>query len=133
MTTLDTDTTLDGTAPAPTWLAVCRLDDLARERGVAALVPDGPDGRLEQVALFRLVDDTVLAVDQLDPFSGAHVISRGIVGTRAGRAVVVSPMHKQAFDLRTGRCLDDTSVAVPAYDVVVADGVVLVGGVKESR
>lgn len=104
-------TALD-TLPAPqrTWLTVCRLDDLARERGVAALVPDGPHGRLEQVALFRLVDDRVLAVQQHDPFSDAHVLSRGIVGSRAvdGTEVptVASPMYKQVFDLRTGACLD---------------------------
>ncbi|WP_136520114.1 nitrite reductase small subunit NirD [Cellulomonas telluris] len=110
MTTLDTDTTLDAAVPAPTWLAVCRLDDLARERGVAALVPDGPHGRLEQVALFRLVDDRVLAVQQHDPFSDAYVLARGIVGSRAvdGAEVptVASPMYKQVFDLRTGVCLD---------------------------
>jgi nitrite reductase (NADH) small subunit len=40
-------------------------------------------------------------------------------------------MHKQGFDLRTGRCLDDESVAVPTYEVVISDGMVLVGGVKE--
>jgi nitrite reductase (NADH) small subunit len=36
-------------------------------------------------------------------------------------------MHKHAFDLRTGRCLDDEHVAVPAYAVQVVEGVVLVG------
>lgn len=87
-----------------TWVPVCRVADLVPERGVAALV----DG--EQVALFRLVDGRVLAVQQRDPFSGAHVLSRGIVGTRTvdGEVVptVASPMYKQVFDLRTGRCLD---------------------------
>jgi len=82
------------------WTPVCRVDDLAPERGAAALVGG------EQVALFRLVDGTVLAVQQRDPFSGAHVISRGIVGTRGDAPTVASPMYKQVFDLRTGRCLD---------------------------
>ncbi len=99
MTVLDTPATATAT-----WTPVCRLADLAPERGAAALVGD------EQVALFRLVDDTVLAVQQQDPFCGAFVMSRGIVGTRrvAGRiaATVASPMHKQVFDLRTGACLD---------------------------
>ncbi len=97
---------------AATWLTVCRLRDLAYERGAAALVPDEVDGRpvLTQVALFRLLDERVLAVQQHDPFSDAHVIARGIVGTRrVGEAdvpTVASPMHKQVFDLATGRCLD---------------------------
>ncbi|WP_298457913.1 nitrite reductase small subunit NirD [uncultured Cellulomonas sp.] len=110
---------------APRWTAVCRLDDLAPERGAAALV----DG--EQVALFRLVDDTVLAVEQRDPFSGAHVVSRGIVGTRGDTPTVASPMYKQVWDLRTGRCLD--AVGREPQDLrtwpVQTDGdVVLVGG-----
>src|SRR5690606_2688145 len=42
----------------------------------------------------------------LDPYSGAQVMSRGIVGTRDGAPTVASPLHKQLFDLRTGLCLD---------------------------
>ena len=127
-------TTLD--ERATTWLTVCRLDDLARERGAAALVPDEVAGApvLTQVALFRLLDDTVLAVQHHDPFSDAHVLARGIVGTRRvdGQDVptVASPMHKQVFDLRTGACLDPAGkqpVAGHAPDlrtwtVQVADG-----------
>ncbi|GAA0393209.1 nitrite reductase small subunit NirD [Streptomyces luteireticuli] len=83
------------------WTPVCRYDDLVPGRGVAALV----DGR--QVALFRDRAGTVYAVGNHDPFSGAHVISRGLLGTREGVPVVISPMHKQAFDLRSGRCPDE--------------------------
>jgi nitrite reductase (NADH) small subunit len=37
-------------------------------------------------------------------------------------------MHKQAFDLRTGQCLDDETVRVPTYAVHVTDeGLVVVG------
>ena len=42
-------------------------------------------------------------------------------------------MHKQAFDLRTGQCLDDAAVRVPTYDVVVDAGQVRVGGPTESQ
>nr|WP_201469792.1 nitrite reductase small subunit NirD [Microbacterium hydrocarbonoxydans] len=79
---------------------VCSLDDLETERGRAALIEG------EQVALFLLPDGTVHAVDNLDPFSGAHVISRGIVGSRGDAPTVASPLHKQVFDLRTGECLE---------------------------
>ena len=88
----------------PRWVSVCLLADLEPERGAAALL----DG--EQIALVRLLDDRVLAVQQLDPFSGAHVISRGIVGSRmvddVERPTIASPMYKQVFDLETGACLD---------------------------
>ena len=64
------------------------------------------------------------------------MLARGIVGTRAGIPFVASPVHKHAFDLRTGRCLDDAHVSVPAYEVRVVEGVVLVGhrkGAQPSR
>lgn len=83
-----------------TLVFVCMVGDLVLGRGVAALVGG------EQVALFRVSGGEVLAVQQLDPFSGAHVMSRGLVGTRGDQLTVASPMHKQVFDLRTGRCLD---------------------------
>ena len=103
------------------WVAICALADLVRERGVAALVHGC------QVAVYRLDDDTVWAVGNRDPFSGANVMSRGLVGTRAGMAVVFSPMFKQAFALSSGSCLDDPTQALPWYPVKVVDGTVLVG------
>ena len=45
-------------------------------------------------------------MQNLDPYSGASVLSRGIVGSRQDAPTVASPMYKQVFDLRTGACLD---------------------------
>ncbi|TAK70765.1 MAG: nitrite reductase small subunit NirD [Actinomycetota bacterium] len=103
------------------WVPVCDLAALQPERGVAALL----DGT--QVAIFRLAAGTVAAIGNRDPFSGANVLSRGIVGTRGDADVVFSPMYKQAFDLSTGQCLDDPEVAVPSYPVRVVDDVVHLG------
>lgn len=109
-----------------TWTQVCLVDAIPLEGGVAALV----DGRA--VAVLRTHDGAVFALGNVDPFSGASVLSRGIVGSRGDAPVVSSPMYKQAFDLRTGRCLDDDSVSVAAYDVSVVDGRVLVGSAREA-
>ncbi|MEW9549580.1 nitrite reductase small subunit NirD [Nonomuraea sp. NPDC050783] len=100
------------------WTPVCAYDELLPERGVCALV----EGR--QVALFRTYDGGLHALDNLDPFSGAYVLSRGIVGTRKGEPTVASPLHKQVFSLATGLCLDERGVAVPVYPVRVAGGAV---------
>jgi nitrite reductase (NADH) small subunit len=97
---------------------VCEYDFLIPERGVAALL----DGH--QVAIFRTFDGMLHAIDNRDPFTGQHVLSRGIVGTRSGVPAVASPLLKQAFDLRTGRCLTDESVSVSVHDVRVRNGVV---------
>ncbi len=102
-----------------TWAQVCPLERLEVERGAAALLDSG-----DQVALFRLPDGEVYAVQNRDPFTGAYVMSRGIVGSRGDRDVVASPMHKQSFDLRTGRCLDDDDTALTVYPVRVRAGMV---------
>ncbi len=86
----------------------------------------------QAIAIFRTHDDEIYALGNHDPFANASVLARGIVGTRAGVPFVASPMHKHAFDLRTGRCLDDEHPSVPVYDVVVEDGVVLVGRRKQA-
>lgn len=103
-----------GPALAPArWSAVCDYDDLPPERGTCALV----EGR--QIALFRTHDGSLYALANRDPFSGANVLARGIVGSRGGVPTVASPMYKQVFDLATGRCLDDPAVAVATYGVRV--------------
>jgi nitrite reductase (NADH) small subunit len=109
----------------PHYTAVCRIDDIDRESGVAALVA----GRA--VAVFRTHDDQIYALSNYDPVAAASVLARGIVGTRAGRVFVASPVHKQAFDLRTGVCLDDERVRVATFPVAVTDGMVLVGSADE--
>ncbi|WP_309069813.1 nitrite reductase (NAD(P)H) small subunit [Microbacterium sp.] len=134
------------------WVRVCRVTDLEVERGRAALL-----GGRTQIALFLLADGTVRAVSNYDPYGGAHVLSRGIVGTKSlgntsqpsGNTVlsdsahdasrdpdareeiptIASPLHKQAWDLRTGMVVetqgrDPRDIAV--LPVAVRDGEVLV-------
>ena len=109
-----------------TFTTVCRIDDIEVEGGVCALV----DG--QAIAIFRMHDGNIYAISNYDPCSRASVLARGIVGTRGDIPVVASPMHKQAFDLRSGQCLDNAAVRVPTYDVQVSRGHVLVGPQKES-
>ncbi len=46
---------------------------------------------------------------------------------------MASPLHNQPFDLRTGACLDDPTVVVASYQVLVDDaGVVVVGPRRET-
>lgn len=114
MTTL-TSTTLTSTmlelSPSPdSWMTVCEESRLTPGRGVAALLPDG-----RQAAVFRDRSGRTYAIDNRDPFTGAQVLSRGLIGSADGRPFVASPLLKQRFDLETGRCLDDDAVAVAVY------------------
>jgi len=103
------------------WTPICRYPDLEPERGVAALL--GPD----QVAVFRVHSGQLYAVDNYDPFAHVNVLARGIVGSRGDTPTLSSPMHKQVYDLRTGRCLDQPDVVLRTYPVRERDGVVEVG------
>jgi len=104
-------------AAGVTWLDACALDDVPADCGVAALLV----GR--QIAIVRVGDgDRLYAISTFDPFSDAFVIARGIVGDRAGRPKIASPIYKQSFDLESGACLDDPKVRLPVYAVRVRDG-----------
>lgn len=103
------------------WTDVCALDSIAPNSGVCALIKG------EQVAVFRVGDRDLYALSNFDPFSKAHVISRGIVGDRAGIPKVASPIYKQNFNLATGQCFDDESVNLKTFPVQLVDDRVQVG------
>ncbi len=118
-----------------TFVDICALDDLDPERGTGALLGD------TQVAVFRLADGTVRAVQQRDPYSGANVMSRGLVGTHrvtgddgAVRDVdtVTTPMLKQVWDVDTGEVLDAGGKdrrPLAVFEAQVHEGRVLVADV----
>ena len=111
------------------WTAACPATRLEPLRGVAVLLPDGA-----QVALFRLADDSIRAIGNIDPIGRAAVMSRGIVGDRGGFPVVQSPLKKQAFSLLDGRCLDAPGVSIPVYDTRISlDGTVFVANSPDVR
>ena len=93
------------------WVPVCRLKDIVPNTGVCALV----HGR--QVAVFRLADDRLFALDAFDPFSSTNVLARGIVGDVKGELVVASPVYKHHFALASGRCLEEDGVKVDTFPV----------------
>jgi nitrite reductase (NADH) small subunit len=105
------------------WRAVCDLSDIIPNTGVCTLVNG------QQVAIFRIgAADTVYAISNFDPFSRANVLSRGIVGDRAGRPKVASPIYKQSFCLESGVCLDDENVQVPVFEARVYEDSVEIRG-----
>ncbi|KJK13711.1 nitrite reductase [Terrabacter sp. 28] len=111
--------------PAPgakQWVPACDVHRLVPGRGVAVLLPGGA-----QAALFLLPNGMIYAVDNLDPYAGAAVLSRGLTGDRGGEPTVASPLLKQVFSLRTGAALDDEATTLPTYAVRVQHGIVHIG------
>ncbi len=106
--------------PTQTWTDVCAVDDILPGTGVRALV----QGR--HVAVFRLGTDRFFAIDNVDPKSGASVLSRGLLGNLGERLVVASPLYKNHFDLQTGECLEAPEHSVRAHGVRVEGALVSV-------
>jgi len=112
--------------PAPAsntqvWQPGCHIDELIRDAGIAVRAHGC------QVAIFQ-TDVGVFALDNVDPFSRAAVLSRGIVGDLKGRTVVASPMYKQHFCLRTGQCIEDDTVTVQCWPLRQDENGVLSAG-----
>ncbi|MBN2990890.1 nitrite reductase small subunit NirD [Pseudomonas cedrina subsp. fulgida] len=107
-----------------TWKSVCSEKDLVSNSGVVVWL----DGA--QVALFYLPDapdQTLYAIDNHDPESGANVIGRGLVGSIKGDLVVAAPIYKQHYRLEDGQCLEAPDQRLRVWPVRLKGGVVEVG------
>ena len=98
------------------WTDVCAVEDILPNTGVCALVGS------RHVAVFRTGTDRWFAIDNVDPKSGASVLSRGLVGNLGDRVVVASPLYKNHFDLQTGECLEQPEHSVRTHPVQAAQG-----------
>lgn len=97
----------------PQWVTIGKKSDLIRGSGVGAKVGH------RQLALFWIpeLEDKVFAVSNYCPFSGVHIIARGIVGDVAGEPVVASPLYKQHFSLLDGHCVEEPEVVLDTWEV----------------
>ena len=115
---LETGTDQGAAGIATGWHRVCLVDDLEPAWGEAALVA----GR--QIALFRTGPAEVFAVAHEDPATGAHVMARGILGSRGTRPTIASPLHKEVYDLETGECFSTPGLRIEAFNTRIVDGCV---------
>ncbi|QHF45152.1 nitrite reductase (NAD(P)H) small subunit [Pseudomonas sp. S35] len=107
-----------------TWKGVCSEQDLVSNSGVVVWL----DGA--QVALFYLPgaqEQTLFAIDNHDPESGANVIGRGLVASIKGDLVVAAPIYKQHYRLQDGQCLEAPHQRLRVWPVRLNAGVVEIG------
>jgi nitrite reductase (NADH) small subunit len=96
------------------WNTVCDLNAILPGTGVCALVGE------RQVAIFRpYADEQVFALDNIDPFAGASVLSRGLIVEHDGELWVASPLKKQRFRLCDGVCYESTERSIESFAVRV--------------
>lgn len=103
------------------WRTICDKTDLVKDSGISALI-ESSSGEDEQVAIFHIPssEEEVFAVGNYDPIGKANVLYRGLVGCINDEPVVSSPLYKQHYSLKTGRCLqEDQSVVV--YNIRIED------------
>ncbi len=102
------------------WRTICSTCDLVKDSGISALLESEANsaGEDEQIAIFHIPnsEEKIFAVSNYDPIGKANVLYRGLVGCIDDEPVVSSPLYKQHYSLKTGRCLqEDKTIAV--YDI----------------
>jgi nitrite reductase (NADH) small subunit len=73
----------------------------------------------EQIAVFRLRDGSLRAIDAVCPHKGGP-LADGLADDR----VVVCPLHGHTFDMCTGSESGGTKMSVRSYDVAAVDGTI---------
>jgi nitrite reductase [NAD(P)H] small subunit len=73
----------------------------------------------EQIAVFRLRDGSLRAVDAVCPHKGGP-LADGLADDR----VVVCPLHGYTFDMCTGSEAGDAELSVRSYEVSAVDGAI---------
>ena len=116
MTIAGSGNTATITRPAVVWERACAVTDLEPSWGEAALI------RMKQIALFLLSPTEIYAVDHRDPHTEAHVMARGIVGSKGDRPTIASPLHKEVYDLGTGECFTNPTLVLNTYETRVVGG-----------
>ena len=117
-------------------MPVGRPEDFPVNAGIAVKI--GP----RQIAVYRLRSeissgnrasaDEWYACDNKCPHKNDNVLARGLVGDHKGELMVACPMHKKAFSLKSGACLNDPDFRVNVYPVKIETNQVLVGIDAES-
>lgn len=73
----------------------------------------------QQIAVFRLRDGSLRAIDAVCPHKGGP-LADGL----ADGGVVVCPLHGHTFDMRTGSEVADAGISVRSYPVTAMNGAI---------
>ncbi len=96
------------------WIEVCKLDEIPKGAGRTVRTADAV------IALFRLSDDSVRAVENRCPHKGGP-LAEGIVSGRD----VLCPLHNQRIHLDTGEVAPPDSGCVRVFETRIEDDRVL--------
>lgn len=95
------------------WIEVGHLDEIPRQGARVVASSAGP------IAVFRTVEDEVLAVQDICPHKGGP-LSQGIVHEKR----VTCPLHNWVIDLEAGSAVSPDEGCVKRFPVRVEKGVI---------
>lgn len=106
-----------------TWFKVAEASKWSEDGGMGAKYKD------TEIAIFNFSSKGEwFACQNLCPHKKQMILSRGIIGDKAGEPKVACPFHKKQFSLNSGECLDDPSCGtIDIYPVKIEEGYVYVG------
>ncbi|MFQ5596749.1 MAG: nitrite reductase large subunit NirB [Nitrospiria bacterium] len=108
-------------AQQPSWVKVGTVSDFPRDGGATVKI-----GKV-QIAVFNFTRrGEWYACQQMCPHKKAFVLSRGIIGDAKGTPKVACPLHKKAFSLSSGTCLNGGDYSVRVFPVKVEGDAVYV-------
>jgi len=95
----------------PTWQTVCKVGDIPQSGGRTVLVGD------LSIALFRLTDDSIKAIENRCPHKNGPLVEGVISG-----GDVLCPLHNWRVNLDSGEVAAPESGCVSRFSVKVEDG-----------
>lgn len=104
-----------------TWFKVGKVSDIPENGGACVKY------KREQIAIFNYTKrNEFYATSNVCPHRQEQILSRGMIGDKAGEPKVACPFHKRNFSLKTGECLSGDDYSIKTYPVKVEDGYVYV-------
>lgn len=104
------------------WIKALRTEDVPENGGNCVKLGD------HQVAIFNFTNRSEwYATSNLCPHKMQMILSRGMIGDKAGEPKVVCPFHKKSFSLKSGECLTDDEYSIKTYPIKIEDDHIYIG------
>jgi len=104
------------------WHLVAQEKDIPEDGGACIKINN------EQIAVFNFSSrGEWYAAQNMCPHKMQMVLSRGMIGDKAGDPKVACPFHKKTYSLKTGKNLNGDDYCIKIYPIRVELGNVFVG------